>query len=93
MERKLSVVPGVAGAYVLAGDRHYEGLQATDGADISSRTKHRKYMKESGLAMESDYKETWSKARKEREALRTGTFKDPELRKTIEKEVYTKLVT
>ena len=46
MERKLSVVPAAAGSYALAGDRHYEGMRATDGTDISSRSKHRAYMKQ-----------------------------------------------
>jgi len=28
-------------AGALWGDRHYDGLQATDGSDISTRSKHR----------------------------------------------------
>lgn len=90
MERKLAVNPAFSGlANALAGDRHYDGLRATDGADISSRTKHRNYMKSKGLTVAGDYKETWAKAQKERDALRTGTFKDKELRETLTKEVMT----
>lgn len=88
MERKLSVVPGMSGlANALAGDRHYDGLVATDGTDISTRTKHRQYMKQHGLTMVDDFKNTWAQAQKEREALRTGTFQDKHLRETISQEV------
>ena len=73
MERKLSVVPGMSAiANALAGDRHYDGLQATDGTDISTRTKHRQYMKENGLTMMDDFKQTWADAAKEREKIRRG---------------------
>lgn len=74
MERKLSVVPGMSGlANALAGDRHYDGMAASDGTPIDSRTKHREYMKSRGLAMTGDFTETWSQAAKEREAIRTAT--------------------
>lgn len=73
MERRLSVVPGMSGlANALAGDRHYDGLKATDGTPIDTRSKHRQYMKEKGLTMASDFTNTWKQAQKEREALRTG---------------------
>lgn len=73
MERKLSVVPGMSGlANALAGDRHYDGMAATDGTPIDSRTKHREYMKSKDLAMTSDFKDTWASAAKEREAIRTA---------------------
>ena len=72
MERYLSVAPGFSGiANALAGDRHYDGMRAPDGVDISSRTKHREYMKSRGLAMADDFKGVWSKAAKEREQVRT----------------------
>lgn len=90
MERVLSVVPGMSGlANVLAGDRHYDGLRATDGTDISTRTKHRQYMKANGLSMVDDYKETWKQAQKERDAIRSGDVRDPTRRKVIEQEVMT----
>jgi hypothetical protein len=67
--------PGVAGAALnnaLAGDRHYEGLRATDGTDISTRTKHREYMRQHNLTTIDDYKESWAKAQKERDEYRQG---------------------
>lgn len=89
MGRKLSVIPGMSGLNnALAGDRHYDGLVATDGTDISTRTKHREYMKRNGLTMADDFKGTWAKEQKEREALRTGTFQDKHLRETISQEVH-----
>jgi putative FmdB family regulatory protein len=87
MERKLSVNPAMSGlANALAGDRHYDGLAATDGTPINSRTKHRQYMKEKGLAMVDDFKQTWKAAAKEREARRMGKL-DPEVKKIVSEEV------
>jgi hypothetical protein len=57
---------------VLAGDRSYDGLRAQDGTDISSRSKHREYMKRHGLTTADDYTATWAKAEKAREAYRRG---------------------
>lgn len=59
-------------AGVLWGDRHYDGLRATDGTPIDSRTKHREYMKRMGYTMDSDFKETWQQAAKRREAVLQG---------------------
>lgn len=90
MERKLAVNPAFSGlANALAGDRHYDGLRASDGRDISSRSKHRAYMREKGLTTADDFKDTWAKAQKERDVLRAGTFQDKDLRETLTKEVMT----
>lgn len=51
----------------LWGDRHYDGMRATDGADISSRKKHRDYMRKMGLTTADDFKSDWAKAKRERE--------------------------
>jgi putative FmdB family regulatory protein len=56
----------------LAGDRHYDGLRASDGTDISSRSKHREYMKRNGLTTADDFKGAWAKAEKERTNYRLG---------------------
>ena len=66
MERFFEFAPGLAVNNALAGDRHYEGLRATDGTDIGSRTKHRAYMKAKGLTTIDDYSETWKRDAKER---------------------------
>lgn len=88
MERMLSVVPAMSGlANALAGDRHYEGLRAPDGTDISSRTKHREYMKRTGLTTVDDFKGVWQKAAKEREEFFSGKTVDKELRKEISEQV------
>jgi hypothetical protein len=63
---------GKALANPLAGDRHYDGLKAPDGTDISSRTKHREYMKRNGLTTADDYTETWKKAEEQRNRYRQG---------------------
>lgn len=90
MERKLSVVPAAAGSYALAGDRHYEGMRATDGTDISSRSKHRQYMKNNNLTTIDDYSKTWSKAAEERQAFRSAAHQDTSLRSDLAQALQTK---
>lgn len=58
--------------HVLWNDRHYGNMRATDGTDISSRAKHREYMRVNGLTTADDFKETWAKAAKERADYFTG---------------------
>lgn len=52
---------------VLWGDRHYDGVRATDGTDISSRTKHREYMRANNLTTVDDFQDSWAKAQAARE--------------------------
>jgi putative FmdB family regulatory protein len=82
MERVLSAVAGLAISNPLAGDRHYEGLASTDGVNIGSRSRHRQYMKDKGVTMASDYRNTWATAQREREKLRSGA-PDATLRKEL----------
>jgi len=56
-----------ASAGALWNDRHYHGLRATDGTDISSRRKHREYMKRNGLTTADDFNSSWARAKQERE--------------------------
>lgn len=51
----------------LWNDRHYDGVKATDGTDISTRAKHREYMKRNNLTTTDDFKQTWAQAQKARE--------------------------
>lgn len=53
-------------------DTHYDGLRATDGTDISTRAKHRAYMKEHGLTTIDDFGETWKQAEQKRAKVFTG---------------------
>jgi hypothetical protein len=55
----------------LWNDRSYDGLRATDGTDISSRSKHREYMKKNGYTTVDDFKQTWAKAREQRDKYYT----------------------
>lgn len=49
-------------------DRYMEGVRATDGADIGSRSKRREYMKALGLADADDFSDSFrAKVRQERE--------------------------
>lgn len=62
-----------APALMLGNDRLYQGLRAPDGTDISSRAKHRQYMKDHDLTTVDDFKGTWERAAREREQLLQGT--------------------
>jgi len=53
-------------------DASYVNLRASDGTDISSRAKHRAYMKERGLTTMDDYKQTWQRDAERRAASLRG---------------------
>ena len=61
-------VPDTGRSVVVVGDRHYDGLRASDGTDISTRAKHREYMRRNGLTTIDDYKNEWSEAARRRAA-------------------------
>lgn len=71
-ERFFESVPALAIHNALAGDRHYDGLRATDGTDISSRSKHREYMRANNLTTADDYTQTWAKAEADRKQFFAG---------------------
>lgn len=85
--RTIEVVPGLAKFNALAGDRHYDGMRATDGTDIGTRAKHQAYMKAKGLTTADDYKETWKKAAEQRAATMQGqdTTRRTDIAQAIEK--------
>jgi hypothetical protein len=72
MQRHFTVAPGAAIANAQFNDRHYQDMKATDGTDISTRAKHRAYMKAKGLTTADDFKDTWKKAATERQATMAG---------------------
>ena len=61
----------------------YGGLQASDGTDISTRRRHREYMKANGLSMVSDFTEHWKAAEKRRAAIQSGEADTKERREII----------
>lgn len=69
----------------LWGDRSYEGMRAPDGTDISTRTKHREYMKANNLTTMDDFKDSWAKAKESRERYMTqgGSFKRADIERAI----------
>ena len=80
MQRHLQVAPG------RLYSASYEGLMASDGTDISTRTKHRQYMRERGLTTIDDYKDTWQRDAKERAERLEG--KDPTRRNDIAEAIH-----
>jgi hypothetical protein len=71
-ERFFEVVPAMAISNALASERHYDGLRAPDGTDISSRAKHRAYMKANNLTTADDFTQTWKREAEAREARMAG---------------------
>lgn len=71
----------------LWGDRSYDGMRATDGTDISTRSKHREYMKANRLTTMDDYKDSWSQAREQRDRLfnQGGSFRRSDIERAISK--------
>jgi hypothetical protein len=61
----------------------YGKLQATDGTDLSSRRKHRDYMKANNLSLATDFKEHWKKAERERERVLSGEADTKERKEII----------
>lgn len=68
----------------------YEGVRALDGTDLSSRRKHETYMRDNGLALASDYRETWKQAARERERMAQGDFDHKARREDVGRAVYRK---
>jgi hypothetical protein len=69
-------------------DRHYENTAMTDGTDVGSRRKYNEYLKRTGMAPADDFKETWAKAAKEREAIAQGGHDSAERRDQIGRTIY-----
>jgi hypothetical protein len=61
----------------------YGRTVATDGTDLSTRTRHREYMRANGLSMASDFTEHWKQADKQRAAIQAGESDTKERREII----------
>lgn len=72
MERFFEVVPALALHNALVSERHYEGLQASDGTPIDTRAKHRAYMQANNLTTVDDFASTWKRDAQERAARIAG---------------------
>jgi hypothetical protein len=61
---------------LLTSDAIYDGLRASDGTDISTRSKHREYMKRNNLTTADDFTETWARAASDRAESLAGVDSD-----------------
>jgi hypothetical protein len=61
----------------------YGNAVATDGTPINTRRRHREYMQQNGLAMASDYTESWKQAEKRRADFFAGKTGHEGLREAI----------
>lgn len=73
-EAKVKMMSGPAerAGYMVMGDQYYDGQQAPDGSDISTRSKHREFMKRTGLVTFDDYAQTFAKEQARRDAYHSG---------------------
>ena len=71
----------------IMGDQHYDGLRAPDGSDISTRSKHREYMKRTGLTTADDFKSDWARATEARNNYRQngGSISRADVARAMEK--------
>ena len=71
----------------LWGDRHYENVRGPNGEDLSSRAKHRAFLRSTGLATTDDFKSSWAKAQEARDHYRQngGSVKASDVRQAIER--------
>lgn len=58
--------------------------KTTDGVDVSSRKKHREYLKSTGLALAGDFSQEYQ----QKEAARRERHEDKERREIVERNVY-----
>jgi hypothetical protein len=72
------------------GKFEYDNARATDGTDISSRTKLKRYLKATGTTLADDFKGEWQRAAEQREAKAAGTHNPDrrERREAVERAVY-----
>jgi hypothetical protein len=75
----------------LWGDRHYDGVCTPDGVDISSRSKHREYMRTHGLTTSDDFTGEWGKARQQRDDFFTTGGDHKERRQQLERALHENL--
>jgi hypothetical protein len=66
----------------LISDRHYDGMRATDGTDISSRAKHRDYMRRNSLTTADDFTDHW-KTYHRKEELKDNKQRRETIERTI----------
>lgn len=72
-KQKMMRTPADAnGNYHIMGDQYYDGMQGPGGVDISTRAKHREYMKRTGLVTFDDYQDTFAKEQARRDAYHSG---------------------
>lgn len=71
-KQKMMYGPAREAGYMVMGDQFYDGGRAPDGSDISTRTKHREYMKRTGLVTFDDYAQTFAKEQERRDAYHSG---------------------
>jgi len=71
----------------LQTDEGFDNLRASDGTNLTSRSKWKRYMRERGLTMTSDWKGTWAAKAKERADVAEGRGGDHTRRKEVLRKV------
>lgn len=85
MQRFFTPADPVRALDALTSDAIYDGCRTLDGVDVSTRSKHRAYMREHGLTTADDYRGEWAQAAQERAKVTEGI--DPARRTDIERAI------
>lgn len=72
MERFFTAADPTRALDLLTSDAIYDGLTASDGTDISTRAKHREYMRRNNLTTVDDFAQSWKQAARERDERMAG---------------------
>jgi hypothetical protein len=76
-----------AGDAALWGDRSYANTTGPNGEDLSSRSKHRAFMKATGLTTADDFKGSWAQSQQARDNYRQngGSISREDIARSIAK--------
>ena len=80
--------PEYADSGALWGDLNYRETKGPAGEDLSTRTKHREFMRARGLTTVDDFTNEWARAAKEREDFHRTGGDHKARRETIERAIY-----
>lgn len=79
--------PSRSGDAALWNDRNYTNTTGPNGEDLSSRSKHRAFMKATGLTTADDFKGSWAQSQQARENYRQkgGSISREDIARSIAK--------
>jgi hypothetical protein len=87
-EKGTEPAPAYADSGALWGDLNYRETKGPMGEDLSTRTKHREFMRAKGLTTADDFTGFWAQAQKQRDDFHRTGGDHRARRETIERAIY-----